>query len=151
MELSLFCFQWIVSFWSLTLLLGLYQALRNRNHDWTWLTNLAYVIVALSSFSAFGFLYYRNLIVLLQARDLNINLKIAEIEAPAESGFILIAYFLLLWCANFSWFVMNFFVGILSAGAFTDCMRRRRHRRLSQEERSHNTETRRTFLDGLKE
>ena len=100
---------------------------------------------------AFGYLYYRNLEMLLQARDLNIYLADKEVEAPTQSHFILIAYFLLLWCANFSWFLMNFVFGIFTAGALNDCMRRRRNRRLTQEERERNQENRRTFLDSIKE
>ena len=71
MELSVFCFQFVVTFWTSVLILGMYSLL-NRNRPTSRWTTLAYIISILVTTSSFGYLYYQNLQVLLAARDLNI-------------------------------------------------------------------------------
>lgn len=150
MELSVFCFQWVVTFWTSVLIIGLYSLL-NRNRPTSRWTKLALFICVLATASAFGYLYYRNLQVLLAARDLNVQLSAQEIDAPAQSNFIVISFWVLLWFANFSWFIMNFFLGVVTAAALNDCMSRRRRRYLTEQERQRNAEQRKSFLDSLKD
>ena len=58
LELSVFCFQWVLTFWLLVLIVAFYgRTRRNRSG----LVTVAYSITFLVMIVAFGYLYYRNL------------------------------------------------------------------------------------------
>lgn len=128
MELSIFCFQWILVYWTLELASSFVS--RRANTIWSRVKiglTICLIVVAV------GYLYYRNLQILLQVRDMNDNLTKEELEAPTQSNFILIAFVPLLFCANFSWFLMNFSLGFFGASFVAIMFNDRRYRRRNQE------------------
>mmetsp|Transcript_13243 Transcript_13243/g.16819 ORF Transcript_13243/g.16819 Transcript_13243/m.16819 type:complete len:101 (-) Transcript_13243:175-477(-) len=67
-----------------------------------------------------------------------------------QSNFILISYFILVFCAHFTWFLMNFALGFFTAASCQIYFDGRRHRRLNEEEQQHNLVHRQGFLDSLR-
>ena len=58
LELSVFCFQWVLTFWFMVLIAAFYgRTGRNRSG----LVAVAYYFTFLVMLAAFGYLYYRNL------------------------------------------------------------------------------------------
>ena len=73
------------------------------------------------------YMYYRNLTLLLEVRDLNQDLPREELDKPTQSAFIVVFYFFLVWCCNFSWILMNFWLGFISAAIVTTIYEGRRN------------------------
>ena len=82
-----------------------------------------------------GFLYYRNLQMMLGVRDMNNNLTKEQMDEPTQSPYIMICFFILIFCTNMCWILMNFLLGFTIAALINDRLRARRVRRMTDEER----------------
>ena len=112
LELALFCFQWVATFWFFAFSIGLMVMLARRN---TFRANCGFSFILLLLLPVIAFAYYRNLTLLKAAQELNMDLSQEERDQKMQSGFIMICFFVLVFAAHFTWFIMNFALGFFTA------------------------------------
>ena len=113
MELSIFCFQALLTVYSITLLSYFFGIFRLRSG---LVNSMAFYACLASIMVSLAYLYYANITVLLEIRDMKDDMTKEEIEAPTQSYFILISFYTLTFIANFIWCVMNFSLGFITSG-----------------------------------
>lgn len=64
LDLALFCFQWVATFWSITFALAIVVMLARRNTFWS---NFSFTSILVSVLPLIAFAYYRNLVLLMAA------------------------------------------------------------------------------------
>ena len=64
LQLSMFCFQWVATFWGISFALALMLIFARRNTFWA---NFGFVCVMFSLLPLIAFAYYRNLVLLMAA------------------------------------------------------------------------------------
>ena len=90
---------------------------------------MAFYVCLASIILSLAYLYYANITVLLEIRDMKDDMTKEEIEAPSQSYFILISFYTLTFIANFIWCVMNFSLGFITSGIIVNMNSIWRHER----------------------
>ena len=80
LELSIFCFQWVVSFWTFVLILAVISIIGRASGGVMF--GLVLSLLSISSIALIGYLYYSNLIFMTKIRDLNMGLTQEEQKIP---------------------------------------------------------------------
>ena len=80
LELSIFCFQWVVSFWTFVLILAVISIIGRTSNRIMF--NLVLSLLSISLIALVVYLYYSNLILMTKIRDLNMDLTQEEQKIP---------------------------------------------------------------------
>lgn len=142
LDLSIFCFQFVLTFWTFVLFVALLSIVNTRRRGRRICVKLLVTTCIMGIIAMASYFYYSNLVLLLRVRDLNLDLKAEERDAPTQSGFILLSYYALVYCAYLVWVLMNFVLGMFIGAMVAELMafwRRTVHQ-------AANRESRRNFL-----
>ena len=131
LDLALFCFQWVATFWFFAFGIATMVLLVRRN---TRSANIGFSLIMIIILPIIGFAYYRNLVLLKAAQELNQDLTNEEHMEKTQSPFILVCYFILVFAAHFTWFIMNFALGFFTAAFCQIYFEQRRNRQLNEME-----------------